>query len=98
MASPCLPTRIGLLAVVALLAVFPRRGSAAGCDGRASGCTVFAKAKDVREKVETLALETAAKIEADFANPLTPNAYQKAPVSGSLNSQSTQAYQQVSHM
>ena len=62
MASPCLPTRIGLLAVVALLAVFPRRGSAAGCDGRASGCTVFAKAKDVREKVETLALETAAKI------------------------------------
>ena len=67
MASPCLPTRIGLLAVVALLAVFPRRGSAAGCDGRASGCTVFAKAKDVREKVETLALETAAKIEADFA-------------------------------
>ena len=28
---------------------------------------MFAKAKDVREKVETLALETAAKIEADFA-------------------------------
>jgi len=35
------------------------------------------------------------EIEADLANPLTPNAYQKAPVSGSLNSQSTQAYQQV---